>query len=225
MLPSLAGVIAVAAIVGGGLWVWKPWRSLELPQSACWSALSKDDLKPLAGPYGEMYEPAPTARIMTPTTPNEGDIRGTDCVLRWSPNGYDVLQAEVAPAWDGIDADRTQDSRGAHPVATLDFGPGAAGLATTNTSERIRLYVRCDFQLSALQTIAKPGLKAPPYIRIDVGGDSIDGASPAKARQAYADIALKIGRVAAGEYQCTNRVQLPAAAPIVPELVKEKADD
>ncbi|MFG2905347.1 hypothetical protein ACGF13_09855 [Kitasatospora sp. NPDC048286] len=197
---------------------------MEIAQSACWSALSKDDLKPLAGKYGKVYEAVPRARIQTPTAPDEPGIRSNDCRVVW--NGDDgsggfLLDVQVYPAWDGVDADRARDVEKHRPVADLDFGPGAVGLASGDESHRIRLYVRCDFQVP---TSDKPDTKAPPYVRVDVGGDPIKGASPAGARQAYAGAALKIARVAAAEYRCTNQVQLPAAAPAVPELPKEKAD-
>ncbi|MFE7531456.1 hypothetical protein ACFU7Y_37980, partial [Kitasatospora sp. NPDC057542] len=208
----------------GGLWAWQPWRSLEIPQSACWSALSKDDLKPLAGQYGKAYENAPAARIETPTTPTEPSLRSYTCRVGWRPDdgyGRSLLDVLILPARDGIDADRATDANLHHAVADLDFGPGAVGLASDDRDHLVRLYVRCDFQVPS-----KGGLdaKAPPYVRVDVGGDTVDGASPAKARQAYAVAALKIARVAAAEYQCTNQVQLPTAAPTVPELPKEKAD-
>ncbi len=157
------------------------------------------------------------ARIQTPAEPDDPANRSTTCLLDWFPDGGDgsrtLLSVLVAPALDGIEADRTKESAGGRPVAALDFGPGAAGLATTEPSRRVLLYVRCDFK-------APPGGKAAQYFRIDVGGNAIDGASSAKARQAHADIALKIARVAATEYRCTNQVQLPATAPAVPDLTK-----
>ncbi|MFE4519211.1 hypothetical protein ACFRMQ_34095 [Kitasatospora sp. NPDC056783] len=220
----LAGGLAVAVVAGGGLWVWKPWRSLEIVRSACWSALSADDLKPLAGPYGDAFEPVPRARIATPTAPDEPRIRSIDCHVSWrgdDGSGRFLLEVQVAPAWDGADADRARDTAQHYSVADLDFGSGAVGLASTYPSHHVRLYVRCDFPVPASD---RPDRKAPPYVRVDVGGDPVGGASPAKSRQAYADVALKIARVAAAEYQCANEVRLPAAAPAVPELAKEKAD-
>ncbi|MFE4977753.1 hypothetical protein ACFRAR_37325 [Kitasatospora sp. NPDC056651] len=220
----LAGGLAVAVVAGGGLWVWKPWRSVELPRSACWSALSKDDLKPLAGPYGKAFEPVPHARIRTPTEPDEPQVRSTDCHVRWQVDGETgrfLLMVQVVPAWDGVDADRARDTAEHHAVADLDFGPGAVGLASGDLSHRVRLYVRCDFPVPASD---KPDQKAPQYLRVEVGNDPVAGASPAESRQAYADVALKIARVAAAEYQCANEVRLPAAAPAVPELPKEQAD-
>ncbi|MFF2745536.1 hypothetical protein ACFVVA_08335 [Kitasatospora sp. NPDC058048] len=223
VLPWLAGGLAVAAAVGGGLWAWQPWRSLEIAQSACWSALSRDDLKPLAGRFGKVYEAVPRARLQTPAVPDEPRVRSTDCRVVW--NGDDgsggfLLDVRVHPAWDGVDADRARDTGRHHAVADLDFGPGAVGLASDDSDHFVRLYVRCDFQVPPGD---RPDLKAPPYVRVEAGGEPVDGASPAKARQAYADAALKVARVAAAEYRCTNQVQLPAAAPAVPELSKGKA--
>lgn len=74
-----------------------------------------------------------------------------------------------------------------------------------------RLYVRCDFEIRS-----DTGQTPPPYFGVRVTGDVIDGTSPGKVRQAYADIALKVARAAATAYECGNRVQLPAAVPGVP---------
>ncbi|MGA5822722.1 hypothetical protein ACPC54_33275 [Kitasatospora sp. NPDC094028] len=214
--PWLAGALALAVVAGGALWVWQPWRRQELPQSACWSALSANDLKPLAGAYGRTTQQG-TARIQTPTGLQDPVNRGTTCFLDWFPDGGDgsrtLLSVQVGPAWHGIDADRTEESSGGRPVAALDVGGGAAALATTEPSRRIRFYVRCDVH-------EPPAGPYAQYIRIDVGGSTIDGASPAKARQAYADIALKVARVAATEYECGDLAQLPATAPAVPDLAK-----
>ncbi|MBV2153143.1 hypothetical protein [Kitasatospora sp. SUK 42] len=220
----LAGVLAVAVVVGGGLWVWKPWWSLEIPQSACWSVLSKDDLTPLAGEYGEVFDIVPRARMLTPMSPEEALIRSTSCRIGWRGDDGDrgwLLSVDVTAAWDGIDADRAQDASRGQRVAALDFGPGSVGLATTGEDHRVRLYVRCDFQVP---TGDDPKRKAPQYFRVDVGSDELYASSPAKGRQAYGDIALKIARVAVAEYQCGNQVQLPVSAPVVPDLPKEKAD-
>ncbi|MFJ7243583.1 hypothetical protein ACIQWA_02935 [Kitasatospora sp. NPDC098652] len=213
-LPWLAGLLALALVVGGGLLIWKPWRSQDLPQSACWSALSKDDLKPLAGSHGKATEQG-AARIQTPGVPDDPANRSNTCFLDWFPDGGDgsrtFLSVQVDPALDGIDADRANASAGGRPVATLDFGTGAVGLATTETDRHVRLYVRCDFKVLR-------GGAAPQYFRIDVGGNVLDGVPPAKARQAQADIALKVARVAAKEYECANQVRLPAIAPTIPDL-------
>ncbi|KJS54506.1 hypothetical protein VM98_18580 [Streptomyces rubellomurinus subsp. indigoferus] len=213
-LPWLAGALALAVLGGGALWLWKPWQSQELPQSACWSALSRDDLKPLAGKSGRTTQQG-AARLQTPTGPQDPANRGTTCVLDWFPDGGDgsraLLSVQVGPALHGIEADRTAESAQGRPVAILDVGGGAAALATTEPSRRVQFYVRCDVHVP-------PAGPNAQYIRIDVGGSTIDGASPAKARQAYADIALKVARVAAEEYECGDKAQLPATAPAVPDL-------
>ncbi|MFB7906960.1 hypothetical protein ACFC1T_11065 [Kitasatospora sp. NPDC056076] len=222
-VPWSAGVLGVALIAGSVLWVWRPWRSLEIPRSACWSALSGNDLRPLTGAYGKVSEVGPHPRLQTPTSPEETEIRSNACRLSWQ--GDDgrqgkLLAVRVDPAWGGIDADRAQDASRNRPATPLDGGPGAAWLATAEGSHRVRLYVRCDFQVPAASDPAKR--KAPPYFRVDVGSDGVYADPAAKGRQAYGDIALKIARAAAAEYRCSNRVQLPDAAPAIPDLVPEK---
>ncbi|MEV7603040.1 hypothetical protein AB0O91_37300 [Kitasatospora sp. NPDC089797] len=221
-VPWSVGVLGVSLIAGSVLWVWRPWQSLEIPPSACWSALSGSDLRPLAGTHGKVSEVAPRPRIQTPASPEENEIRSNACHLSW--HGEDgrqgrMLAVRVEPAWNGIEADRAQDSAHDRRVTALDGGPGATWLATADGSHRVRLYVRCDFQVPAGND---PKRKAPPYFRVDVGSDAAFASPSEQNRQAYGDIALKIARAAAAEYQCANQVQLPATAPALPDLVQEK---
>ncbi|MFE4519210.1 hypothetical protein ACFRMQ_34090 [Kitasatospora sp. NPDC056783] len=209
-----AVALAVAAAVGGGLWAWKPWQSVELPQSACWGVLDASDLKPLTGPDGKAFEPRPVREIDTPAKPTSGS-RDTHCLVMW-PGATILLDAEVRPARDRIDADRRNDA-GDGPVIPLDFGPGTTGWVVTadriapgNTT--VRLYVPCDYDAPRDDSDQPP----PKYFGVLVSGDVVDGASPGKAHQAYADIALKIGRAAATAYECRNTVTLTGTAPRVP---------
>ncbi|MFI6154429.1 hypothetical protein ACIBCA_17290 [Kitasatospora sp. NPDC051170] len=212
--------LALALAGGFALWSWAPWRTLELPQSACWSALSQEDLKPLAAKHGKATAVG-APRIQTPTTPTEASVRDTLCVVQWEPAGggdrRDLLSVEVAPAWNGVPKSSFSD-----PLVPLDFGPGAEGLLSERVGRAIELYIRCDFAVPPTPRPA-PDPKPALYVEVSVHGDTIEGASRARARQAYADVALKVGRVAAAEYECTNQVQLPAAAPTVPPA-KETAN-
>ncbi|MFJ9949595.1 hypothetical protein [Kitasatospora sp. NPDC091207] len=207
----------VAAAVAGGLWAWKPWQSVELPASACWTVLGPADLRPLAGPDGKAYESRSFARIATPAGPDEALIRSDSCTVHWDK--HDLLHVSVRPAYDGVDADRSV-AAGRGPLAPLDFGPGAVAWTGNErySGPNVRLYVRCDF-------VTPPGRPADtaPYFGVKVSGGEVPGASAARTRQAYADIALKIARTAAAEYGCSNQVQLPAEAPTVPDLSKEQA--
>ncbi|WP_037973628.1 hypothetical protein [Streptomyces sp. NRRL WC-3742] len=215
----VSAALALALAGGFALWSWAPWQTLELPQSACWSALSREDLKPLAAKHGKATATG-APRIQTPTSPEEPVVRGTLCVVQWEPAGggdrRDLLSVEVAPAWNGVRKSSPTD-----PLVPLDFGPGAEGLLSEFTGPRIELYIRCDFAVRKVPG-ADPNAQPARYVEVSVRGDAIEGASKARARQAYADVALKVGRVAAAEYECTNQVQLPAAAPTVP-AAKETA--
>ncbi|MFE6054716.1 hypothetical protein ACFQ6N_28510 [Kitasatospora sp. NPDC056446] len=205
-----AVALAVAAVVGGGLLVWKPWQSVTLPEHACWSVLGKDDLKPIAGPDGTVREPVPSEHIATPTKSENASTRSS-CIV-WREKGY-LLDIDIKPAWAGIDADRAEDAR-AGKVTPLDLGAGAVGwvgVSDENRRQTARLYVRCDFEMRS-----DYGRPAPQYFDVRVTGDVVDGTSPARVRQAYADIALKVGRAAATAYECRNTAQLPVAAPRVP---------
>ncbi|MBV2153142.1 hypothetical protein [Kitasatospora sp. SUK 42] len=77
-LPWLAG-LTVAAVVGGGLWVWKPWQSVELPQSACWGVLDHEAIRPFVGNDGKAV-----AHV-------QGDLSAAnplaECSVSWSPRG------------------------------------------------------------------------------------------------------------------------------------------
>lgn len=214
---AVAAVLATAVAVG--LWAWKPWQSVELPAGACWKVLGPDDLRPLAGPDGKAVEPVPTIRIATPLAPEDPPERRRECVVRWGK--YWMLRADVRPATAGPEADRAADSQ-YDRVVPLDFGPGAVawGVAPKgNGNPKVRLYVRCEFEI-----VPKlPTDKAPPYFRVDVDGDHLPGAGAARADQAYGDIALKVAKAAATEYACSNQVQLPAAAPAVPDLSRESS--
>lgn len=222
-VPWSAGVLGVALIAGSVLWVWRPWRSLEIPRSACWSALSGNDLRPLTGEFGKVSEDSPHPRLQTPTSPEETEIRSNACRLSW--HGDDgrkgrLLAVKVDPAWGGMEADRAQDASRNRRATPLDGGPGAAWLATADGNHRVRLYVRCDFQVPAGNDPKRKA--APPYFRVDVGSDGVYTTPTAQGGQAYGEIALKIARAAAAEYRCSNQVQLPSAAPAIPDLVQEK---
>ncbi|MGW3233377.1 hypothetical protein [Kitasatospora sp. NPDC001095] len=202
--------LAVVAAVGGGLWAWKPWQSVELPRSACWGVLGANDLKPLAGTDGKATEPKPSREIATPAKPASGS-RDSRCLVSW-PGGTILLDADVRPAHDRIDADRKNDAGGGS-VIPLDFGSGTTGWITASRivpgNAAVRLYVPCDYDAPKDDGDQPP----PKYIGVLVSGDVVHGATLGKAHQAYADIALKIGRAAATAYECRNPVTLAGTAP------------
>lgn len=204
-----AVALAVVAAVGGGLWAWKPWQSVELPKSACWGVLDANDLKPLAGPDGKATEPTPSRRIATPASGSR-DYR---CLVSW-PDATILLDVDVRPARDRIDADRKNDA-GSGAVTPLDFGADTTGWITASRiapgNAAVRLYVPCDYDAPKDDSDQPP----PKYIGVLVSGDTVHGASLDKAHQAYADIALKIGRAAATAYECRNTVTLTGTAPRV----------
>ncbi|MGW2374821.1 hypothetical protein [Kitasatospora sp. NPDC001683] len=215
-----AVALVAAAAVGGGLWAWKPWQEVELPQSACWSQVTKDELKVLAGPDGRGYEGARQDRMATPSAPVNGDRYGK-CEVWWAGQHRTadvLLSATVSPAYDGIDADRQKDTREAGRTTPLDFGPDTVGWvadAGGDKSPRVRLYVRCDgYQLPAE---LRKGEADPAYVQVSVEGEPWVSTSPrARIRQTYADVALKIARAAPGAYRCANTPQLVSTAPTVP---------
>ncbi|MFD4657011.1 hypothetical protein ACFWP2_15455 [Kitasatospora sp. NPDC058444] len=198
--------------MGGGLWAWKPWRSVELPESACWGVLGANDLKRLAGPDGKATEPEPSREIATPAKPVSGS-RESRCRVMWTGAAI-LLDAEVRPARDRIDADRGNDAGGGS-VTPLDFGPGTTGWVVSSKNvdghASVRLYVPCDYDAPKEDSDQPP----PKYLGVLVSGDVVHGASSAEARQAYADIALKVGGAAATAYECRNTVTLPGTAPRV----------
>ncbi|MGW7444269.1 hypothetical protein [Kitasatospora sp. NPDC054795] len=210
-----AVALALVAAVSGGLWAWKPWQSVELPEHTCWGVLGRSDLEPLAGPDGKATEPEPSRRIATPASPGPLGTGDLDyrCYVSWG-SGTTLLDVDVRPPKDGIDSYRQSDAV-LGQVAPLDFGSGTTGWVLDNRNTPggavVRLYVPCDYEAPQ----GGSGQAAPSDLGVRVTGDVVHGASPAKAHQAYADIALKVGRAAMAAYECRNAVILPSTAPRV----------
>ncbi|MEU3573962.1 hypothetical protein AB0E96_36950 [Kitasatospora sp. NPDC036755] len=74
-----AVALTVVAAVGGGLWAWKPWQSVELPQSACWGVLDREAIRPFVGSDGKAV-----AHV-------QGELSAAEplaeCTVSWSPKG------------------------------------------------------------------------------------------------------------------------------------------
>ncbi|MGF1425102.1 hypothetical protein [Kitasatospora sp. LaBMicrA B282] len=205
-----AGAIAAVLVAAGvtAFW-WKPWQSVVLPQSACWSVLGPDDLRPLVGTNGTAVDHS-GAEIVTPMTAGLGSGQSY-CAVRWA--GDSVLEATVQPSRNGLAMSGVQ-SRGGH---ALDFGPDAQGWID-DQHDILEFYLRCDFQVPA-EWADGP---ATPYVWITIDGAPEDSQySLTRVRQAYADIALKIARTVVTQYQCTNPVHLADKAPTVPAAAKE----
>ncbi|MEU1288884.1 hypothetical protein [Kitasatospora sp. NPDC005856] len=133
-------------------------------------------------------------------------VPGVSGAANFSVDKLDAAYTSVrdAGAAAGLDPTSTASSRrpravrpGAGPgSAPLGFGSRATGWVLNSTNApgeaTVRLYVPCDVEAPK----GDSDQPAPRYFGVLVSGDVVHGASPAKAHQAYADIALKVGRAA-----------------------------
>ncbi|MDH6131814.1 hypothetical protein P3T37_001188 [Kitasatospora sp. MAA4] len=200
-----AGIVATVLVAAGvtTFW-WKPWQSVVLPQSACWSALGPDDLRPLVGTNGTAVAYS-GGGLETPMTAADPDMKDW-CTVRWA--GGPVLDVNVNTTPNGISKAEDQ----ARGWRTLDFGPDAQG-RFEDPNDILVVVLRCDYPLPA----DKADEPADPYVLINIDGDPKESQySRTRVRQAYADIALKIARTAVTQYPCTNSVHLADKAPTVP---------
>ncbi|MCC9306847.1 hypothetical protein LN042_06965 [Kitasatospora sp. RB6PN24] len=205
-----AGAVAAVLVAAGvTAFCWKPWQSVVLPQSACWSALGPDDLRPLVGTNG-------TAVALTGSVvhaPLTADIASQmeSCGVRWA--GGPVLEVNVKPSVDGL----SMSGFNATGYRALDFGPdGQARI--DDRYDTLNFYLRCDLQIP----VDRADQPASPFVWISIDGDPRQSQySRTRVRQAYADIALKLARTVATQYQCANTVHLADKAPTVPPAPKE----
>ncbi|MFD4657010.1 hypothetical protein ACFWP2_15450 [Kitasatospora sp. NPDC058444] len=104
VLPWLAGGLVGAVAIGGGLWAWKPWQSVELPQSACWGALDREAIRPFVGSdgkaeahvHGELSAANPLAQCSVSWLPKGGLAAIDATVMRADDSLHQIDQAHMA---------------------------------------------------------------------------------------------------------------------------------
>ncbi|WP_327069008.1 hypothetical protein OG500_24730 [Kitasatospora sp. NBC_01250] len=197
----LAALVAGAAVTG--FW-WKPWQSVQLPQSACWGELGPADYRVLAGPDGR-------AKATT-----RGGIDGpvanglllSSCRLVWNDKHHSSMLSVSIGSADGTDVADDQRLLGS-TLRQVGFGPDVTGWFAPGTGP-MALQFACAYQQAA--AAAKPS----PYLRIVVASADLGTASTGSVRAAYADIALKLAKATARRIPCTNQLRMLDQPPALP---------
>ncbi|MFJ9774713.1 hypothetical protein ACIRVF_26300 [Kitasatospora sp. NPDC101157] len=202
----VAGVAAVVLLAGAGFGWW--WRSVhtpaELPASACWSVLTRDDLKPLAEHVQGTFVESRPHDADEHLQPHHGDI---DCVLRRrsgeSP-GKSLLWVQVDAQPDFVWKDEYgPDARSSGPgVNRLDFGPDVQGWVGPKF---VQLAFRCDNPENAARRF--------PYATVGVRPGEVTDATSEKVHRAVLDIALKTAKAVVADFPCSNPLHLPDSVP------------
>ncbi|WP_030247246.1 hypothetical protein [Streptomyces sp. NRRL S-350] len=195
----LAAGAAAVVLAGAGWW----WRSAqapaELPASACWSVLTRADLKPLAegehGTFAVSYWLDDDGTRLRPS-PKEWE---QSCEVRRSPEDT-VLRIVVEPLGDSAMQGRFAPSGTDGP---LDFGPDVQGLVR---QAKASLGFRCDNPETASTSA--------PYVEIEVG-TRFTRPVPDRSHRAILDIALKTAKAVVASYPCSNPLHLPDSVPEV----------
>ncbi|MBF9071661.1 hypothetical protein [Streptacidiphilus fuscans] len=195
MVLSAIAVVAVGAVVG--LW-WKPWQStiVKLPQSACWGILDQSDIRPVVGISGEV-----TAVTTGPLVPpplkyaNRQTLGPDECDIRW--NGAVVAEADVS----GASSDALSVAASGDTLLPL-----APGVVMTPYAVVPKIYFRC----TGIQGGWTYGVVSAQSMN---GGVDPNGSMSAAALNGFANIALKLAKVAAAEIPCTNHLDFPSAVP------------
>lgn len=206
----LAGAAAVAVIVGGVNFVsWWKWdhTPARVPESACWSVLTKDDLKPFADQAHGTFFDDPGLKDHPRLQPDHGYI---DCVLREKSEdgkGDSLLWVQVRAVDDsdvtyrygpdGLDAKEGFER--------LDFGADVQGWVRRQT---VHAVVRCDNpEIADLRN---------SYVMVGVASGTAIDVTSKEAHQAVLDVALKYVKAVVASYPCSNPLRLPDVVPRTP---------
>lgn len=216
VLPVALGTAVLAAGLGGGFWWWRSTQSADVPQAACWSAFTHEDLAALSGKGHEAVVWQGKEQLGNRDTLEDPvcavDWRGDDARTHW------VAKIEVAHADERfLRAKADAEAVGWEPVrpARLEFGSGAQGWLFHDGT--VQLMVRCD-PPAAPSTPAAHGGSAPlPYRKITITGDRVPAETPAvKVHQIRVDAALRTARELVHAEGCANDPQLAGQSPAAP---------
>ncbi|MFJ3792142.1 hypothetical protein [Kitasatospora sp. NPDC090091] len=193
--------LPVAVAVGVSLWVWKPWQSADLPESACWSTVTRADLEPAAGDDGKAV------------VDEKGDPAGGKqvpwCGVHWDTwHGRTLLSIGVErPDRAAFDAARlggpAQAGQGDHPPRSLALGQGITGWIHPDAS--VDLLYQCDY----------PGHAEDHFRRVRVVGTTDSGSGVDSLRASHVGIAWRTAQKAIAGEHC-QRLGLVDAPPAVP---------
>ncbi|GAB2727494.1 hypothetical protein GCM10010442_56450 [Kitasatospora kifunensis] len=202
----LAALVAGAAVTG--LW-WKPWQSVQLPQSACWGELGPADYQVLAGPNGKAKA---TARGSIDGPVSNGLLLSS-CRLVWNDKHHSSVLSVSLGSADNSDVADDPRLLGSS-LQQVSFGPDVTGWLAPGTGP-LALQFACAYQ----QAPASPGgpvTRTSPYVRIVVSSADLGTASTGRVRSAYAGIGLKMAKAVAQRLPCGNQVRLLDQPPALP---------
>ncbi|WP_031076174.1 hypothetical protein [Streptomyces sp. NRRL WC-3742] len=206
---------ALLAGAGGGLWYWNlPPTGIEAPQSACWGALTGDDLRAMTdegyrsteSQNGSPSDPKNTGAFCTVS---ERDLDGDTRDRARGLLGISALRQDE----NGQKAKTKAESGGWAPIrpASLDFGPAAQGWYFDNGT--VQLMLRCDEPPPANPSSFPP----QPYIEVTVSGSQWTDRTPlTRLHQIRADAAFRVAQALVRDQGCTNHPQLAERPPTVP---------
>ncbi|MFC5661394.1 hypothetical protein ACFP3U_00200 [Kitasatospora misakiensis] len=199
-----AVALVMTAAVGGGLWAWKPWQSVEVPTSACWGLLTGDQIRPLVGADGRAQEHTP-----------RGDLSGrseqVSCGVTWSPTGDDfAVRIQVRQLMESSAQSQTRSMTAAVAAGdgtkVLDLGTGTS--AWLHLGSRPVVLFRCDSDRQAHPEDV--------YREVAVSGDIWLSGRPARdVAQDYTELALRTAKEVVRQEGCPD-VRLAEQAPAVP---------
>ncbi|MFE7189429.1 hypothetical protein [Kitasatospora sp. NPDC057541] len=194
---AVTALVTALVLIGGGLWAWKPWQSVELPASACWGLIEREEVRPLVGDEGKGIE----REVF-------GDLSGrstrADCGISWLPG------ATVVVAWIfQIDESSYRSHREQYEAdqrdLPIDFGAGVAGWLDDGLQPM--LMFPCD---SGRQPLARN-----VYRQLSVAGDFyLSDLSAKKRTQVFVDVAHRIAQEIVRQEGCPD-VRIAERAPVV----------
>ncbi|MGA5816693.1 hypothetical protein ACPC54_02340 [Kitasatospora sp. NPDC094028] len=192
-------MVAAVVLAGAGWW----WRSAhapaELPAGACWSVLTRADLKPLAkdehGTFAASYWLDDDGKRLRPNPTQYEQV----CEVRRTP-----ADSLVRIAVRSLDEPAVKQLYGPGWEATynrLDFGADVQGWVGGN---KVSLGFRCD-NPEATRMDA-------PYVGVEVS-TRFAVPMPERSHRAILDILLKVTKAVVADYPCSNQVRLPDSVP------------
>ncbi|MFJ7246221.1 hypothetical protein ACIQWA_16415 [Kitasatospora sp. NPDC098652] len=194
----LAAGGAAVLLAGAGFGLW--WRSAhapaELPVGACWSVLTRADLKPLAeGEHGTFVEHygLDYGERLRPTG------NGQSCEVR---RGLEAPLVQIN-VWlmDEFAMNAVYGAGAKESKSRLDFGVDVQGWVGPVD---VGLGLRCDNPETTRL--------GEPYVGVQVFTRDNTPKS-ARSHRAVLDIALKTAKAVVASYPCSNPVHLPDSVP------------
>ncbi|MFD8316794.1 hypothetical protein [Kitasatospora purpeofusca] len=196
----------VMALVGGGLWWWKPSKSEDVPASACWGLVTAGDLRTLMdGAPGKAAEAPP----ITPTDLSGQHARAA-CSVDLNSGGtrrppVQILVDHLGEARYRAAQNHETEKVGTGENAVLDFGAGVDGWRQGTDS--LYLLLRCEN--------GRPTEPGAVYRQIYLTGGYLSPDPPERERtQLFVDLARRTAAEVVRQERCPD-VRIADRAPAV----------